>query len=119
LGRNTGFLRMESILRTMPDFYLHISNFSISYLLYAGIGYFWLMAGVRFKYILGLGTFAIICNLFYELYVDILNTPDIIDAYFGFSGTILAFIFLIITKNNGLKLNPLREKNFNQNEKEN
>lgn len=108
LGRKMAFFKMESILNVVPDFYLHISNFSISYLLFAIIGYFWLMVGVKFKYITALGISILISNLIYELFIPVLNTPDIVDAYFGFAGTILAFIFLGITKKFGLKLNPFR-----------
>ena len=110
LGRKMTFFKIESILKAEPDFYLHISNFSISYLLFAVIGYFWLMVGVKFKYITALGISILISNLIYELFIPVLNTPDIVDAYFGFAGTILAFIFLSITKKFGLKLNSLQEK---------
>lgn len=106
-GRTKSFLRIDSLQDLFPDFYQHISNFSISYLLLSGIGFMWLLLGVKFKYITWLAIFISISNFVYELWISILNTPDIVDACYGLSGTVLAFLFLFITKNYGLKANPL------------
>ncbi|MDN3724964.1 hypothetical protein QRD02_11260 [Aequorivita sp. SDUM287046] len=105
-GRKHEYFRIANIDAYLPDFYTHISNFSISCLLYAGIGYFWLMAGLRFKYIIGLGIAVLASNFIYEMFIGILNTPDIIDAYYGAVGTAFAFLFLLITWKYGLKPNP-------------
>ncbi len=109
LGRTKVFLRIDTLQHEFPNFYQHISNFSISYLLLSGIGFMWLLLGISFKYVTWLAISILISNFIYELWISILNTPDIFDAYFGLSGTILAFLFLIITKNYGLKANPLIE----------
>lgn len=106
-GRKSEFFRSDFLLGIMPEFYQHISNFAISYLLYAGIGYFWLMMGIKFKNIIFFGIVFLATNLIYELYLPILNTPDIIDAYYGFSGTLLGFGFLFFVKKYGLKVNPV------------
>lgn len=106
-GRKSEFFRSDFLLGIMPEFYQHISNFAISYLLYAGIGYFWLMMGIKFKNIVFFGIVFLAANLIYELFLPILNTPDIIDAYFGFAGTLLGFLFLLFVWRYGLKKNPI------------
>jgi hypothetical protein len=105
-GRKYDFFKIKNIDTLLPDFYSHISNFSISYLLYAGIGYFWVMAGVPFKYIITLGIALLAANFIYELFIEILNTSDIMDAYYGLAGTVFAFLFLVISWKYGFKPNP-------------
>ncbi len=104
-GRKSDYLRSEFILGIMPSFYQHISNFSLSYLLYAGIGYFWLMMGIKFQYIIFLGIAILAANFIYELYIPILNTLDIIDAFFGAAGTVMGFLFLFLVEKIGLRKN--------------
>lgn len=79
-------------------------------MLFAGAGYFWLMMGVKIRYIIFLGAAIVACNFIYELWINILNTPDIVDAYFGVAGVVLAYVFLFVTHSFGLKPNPLPEK---------
>ena len=110
LGRTKVFLRIDILQQIFPNFYQHISNFAISYLLLSGIGFMWLLLGISFKYVTYLAISILIINFVYELWISILNTPDIFDAYYGLSGTILALSFLIITKKYGLKENLLIEK---------
>ncbi|WP_242550434.1 hypothetical protein [Candidatus Enterococcus murrayae] len=68
----------------------------------------WLMEGVKFRSIVFLGIVYVIGNLLCETLMTFLNTPDIVDAYFGFLGTLIAFIYLLITKRFGLM--PIRQK---------
>ena len=70
----------------------------------------WLLLGVNFKFIVGLGTAILISNIVYESWIDVLNTPDIVDAFYGFAGTILSFIFLWLTKKYGLKINTVPDR---------
>lgn len=105
-GRKSDSVKSAFLLDQMPTFYQHISNFAISYMLFAGIGYFWLMMSVKFRYIIFLGIFFIMANLVYELYIPILNTPDIMDAYFGFAGILFGLLFLLTIYKYGLKSNP-------------
>lgn len=102
LGRKTESIQLDFLLGWMPSFYQHISNFSLSYLLFAGIGYFWLMMGVRFLNLVFFGIAIILGNLIYEIYIPILNTIDIVDAYFGIAGTLLGFLFLLYVRKFGL-----------------
>lgn len=106
-GRKSESLRFDFLLDFMPDFYQHISNFSLSFLLYAGIGYFWLMMDVKSKYIIIFGLVLLLANLVYELFIPVLNTPDMVDAYFGFAGTFFGGLFLFFVKRFGLRSNPL------------
>jgi len=103
MGRTNTFLRFNSLSDYFPDFYQHISNFSISYLLYSGFGLMWLLLGIPFKLITIAGVIIACINFIYELWIGILNTPDVIDAYYGFWGTLLAFLFLLATKIVGLQ----------------
>lgn len=105
-GRKTESLRVEYFMKIWPGFYQNISNFSLSYLLYTGIGFFWLMAGISTKHILYLGLTLIALNLIYELFIPVLNTPDIVDAWFGIVGSFLGGIFLFFIHRYGLKPNP-------------
>ncbi|WP_313111199.1 hypothetical protein [Aequorivita sediminis] len=63
------------------------------------------MAGVKFKYIVGLGIVILATNFIFELFINILNTPDIIDAYYGVTGTLFAFLFLFVSYKFGFKAN--------------
>ncbi len=92
-GRKSETLKVNWILHYFPDFYLHVSNFCISYILYSSIGYFWLLLGVSCRYIIGLGILFLLANFIYELWIPIINTRDIIDAWYGVTGTLIGFIF--------------------------
>lgn len=105
-GRKSETLQPAIILSSLPDFYQHVANFTISCILYASAGYAWLLMGVGLKYIIILGIIIIAANFIYELRIPLLNTRDIIDAYYGFTGTLVAFIFLFLVKKFGLKINP-------------
>lgn len=80
----------------------HISNFSLSLMAYLGIGFIWMLSGVKFNYITVLGLVFIAGNLFCETLMTILNTPDIVDAYFGIFGTSISYLFLFVTQKYGL-----------------
>lgn len=105
LGRKNEFLRPDIALQLSDDFYQHVSNLSLSYLIYSGIGYTWLLLGLHFRYIVALGALLVLTNFVYELWIPLLNVPDITDAYYGLTGTLLGFVFLIISKQFGLKSN--------------
>ncbi|MBO0454283.1 hypothetical protein JZO85_18655 [Enterococcus sp. MJM16] len=101
-SQSTDFVIVNSYINS------HISNFSLSLISYLGIGFMWLMEGVKFRSIVFLGIVYVIGNLLCETLMTFLNTPDIVDAYFGFLGTLIAFIYLLITKRFGLM--PIRQK---------
>jgi hypothetical protein len=96
LGRKPGRFRLDSILRYVPDFYLHVSNASISCLLYLGVGYLWLMLGVPMTRVALVGVVLLAGSIAYELLLPILNTRDILDAWYGAAGVLCGFALLWI-----------------------
>lgn len=110
LGRSVEALRLAAILAMAPDFYTHVSNFAISYLLYTAIGYQWLMAGATMKPIVWLGFAILLCNFVYESFIPFINTPDPMDAIYGLVGTALGFLVLWVMDRHGLIANPALEK---------
>lgn len=93
LGRKEGAFRLHLTNPAFADYHQHISNFSITFLLYAGIGYLWLLAGVRMVHIIGLGAALVLANLAYEWWLPVLNTQDVVDAYYGIAGQLQLFFF--------------------------
>ncbi|GHV15296.1 hypothetical protein FACS1894219_12130 [Clostridia bacterium] len=85
------------------EFQSHVSNFSISLMLYVALGYYWTKTGVKFKYIAYLGVFVIIANWICETLMTFYNTLDIIDAIYGSVGAVISFIFLAVMNKYGLE----------------
>ncbi|MGG5318244.1 hypothetical protein IGI49_004653 [Enterococcus sp. AZ071] len=80
----------------------HISNFSLSLMSYLVIGFIWLIQGIKFRSIVFLGIVFVIGNLLCETLITFLNTPDIIDAYYGILGTLVSFLYLLLLNKYGL-----------------
>ena len=106
-GRNFENIKIASVLNVIPDFYNHISNFSISFIIYITIGYVGVMLGLKLKHITIIGIFILFLKLIIELLIPFLNTPDKTDAIYGIIGVLLGFVFLFIIKNYGLKKKEL------------
>lgn len=81
---------------------LHISNFSISYILILAAGYIWLLYGSPLYWVYIFTVLVIAVNFIYELFLPLLNTPDILDAFYGLPGSVLACIVLVLIKQKGL-----------------
>ena len=81
----------------------HITNFSLSMIIYLVIGYIWLLFGVKFKAIAVLGLAIIIANFGCEIFSTYLNVPDIVDAVYGVFGVLIAFVFLYFSSKYGLR----------------
>lgn len=107
-GRNDTIFKMNWILNIFPDFYSHISNFSLLFLVYITFGYVGIMMGVKMKTLVIAGLLLLIFNFVVELFVNILNTPDLIDAVYGFFGVFFGFVFLIAIRKYGFNINQLR-----------
>lgn len=93
----------------VPDFVIisaeihsHISNLSLSLIAYLGIGYSWLLTGNKFRSVALLGLAMIAANFVCETLIQFMNTPDIIDAFYGTIGVAIAFTFLVFTNKYGL-----------------
>lgn len=61
------------------------------------IGFLWILMAVKFRHIISLALVIVALNFFYELFLSILNTKDIVDAYFGTVGTFVAFLVIVVT----------------------
>lgn len=94
MGRKPGVFRSTAIIDALPGFYSHVSNFSISFLLYAGVGFMWLMIGVRMRLLVLAALALALANIAYELLVPVLNTRDPVDAAYGVAGTVLALAWI-------------------------
>jgi ABC-type transport system involved in cytochrome c biogenesis permease subunit len=73
---------------------LHISNFSISYILLTGSGLAQLYQKDAWRYIYTSAAILLLCNIVIEEFVPIINTPDLLDAFAGFWGIIGALLAL-------------------------
>lgn len=82
----------------------HISNFSLSLLVYLGVGFTWILQGNQFKNIILLGIFIVVANILCETVMGGMNTADILDAVYGIIGTIISFCFLFVTNKYGFEI---------------
>ncbi len=108
MGRSYDALKNHMLLSIFPDLYSHISNFSISFMIYLIVGYLWTLMGVSMRYILFAGIAIVVINFIYELFLPILNTRDVADAVYGTAGTLFCLIYIIVLRRYGLR--PLPEK---------
>jgi hypothetical protein len=60
------------------------------------------LQGAPFKLVIWLGVIAVFLNLFVELFVPILNTPDIIDAFYGVAGVVVTILFMRLFYKSGV-----------------
>ena len=93
---NNGFVIINA------EIHSHVSNLSLSMIVYLGIGYSWLLSGVKFRFIVILGVFLITSNFICETLMGFMNTTDIIDAVYGTIGIAIVFVFLFVTNKNVL-----------------
>lgn len=80
----------------------HISNLSLSMVVYVGIGYSWLLFGRRFHSIAALGLFLIGGSFVCETLLGAVNTPDVTDALYGTAGALAAHVYLALLHRYGL-----------------
>lgn len=103
LGRKPGMFRSQAIIDLVPGFYTHVFNFSLSYLLLAGVGFLWVMMGVKLRHVAWAAVAVAAANVAYEFLLPLLNTRDPIDAGYGIAGALCAFAWLWIIIRFGLK----------------
>ncbi len=77
----------------------HVSNLSISCMLYLTIGLIWTLQGVPPKVLAWLGVVLIAANFIVELFIPIVNTRDVVDALFGAAGVLLGGLCLYCLRN--------------------
>lgn len=83
----------------------HITNFTLSVLLCVLIGYLLQLFGKKYNSNIVVGMVIILSNFIYEIFLPILNTTDIVDAVYGFVGTVISLIYLYIISKYGFKPN--------------
>lgn len=105
-GRKPGFFRSEAVIALVPDFYTHVSNFSLSFMLYAGAGFAALLGEVPMRRLAWIGLAFVLANVVYELFLPLLNTRDPVDAVYGVAGTLLAFGWLWVIHRFGRRKLP-------------
>ncbi len=107
------FFKIGFIKQFTPDFYFHVSNFSISIIFYLGIGYSWMIQGLKFRYIAVLGAAMVIANVACETVMGFMNTTDLVDAVYGIIGTAIGFVYMTLIYKYGLipwgETDPARE----------
>jgi len=106
-GRKSEAVQWYFLLEICPDFYSHISNFAISFMLMLVGGYMGVLRTGRLKSSVWIFIFLIFANLIYEFFIPFLNTPDPIDAWFGIVGTFFAMIYLVCFQKWGILPNPI------------
>ena len=106
-GRNLEQLKISLLETNFTNFYNHISNLTLTAILFSTIGYIWLLMGVKLKPLLLLGVFFIVINGVIETWVSVLNTPDQLDLVYGIAGVLFGLVFILsITYLKGLTVNP-------------
>ena len=78
-------------------------------IVYLGIGYSWLLRGVKFRFIVLLGLFLTLGNFICETLMGFMNSTDLIDAVYGVIGIAAGFVFLLVTNQRGLMPNSSEE----------
>tara|TARA_R110002073_G_scaffold72537_1_gene177735 strand:+ start:778861 stop:779295 length:435 start_codon:yes stop_codon:yes gene_type:complete len=106
-GRNLEGIRFSILETNFTDFYQHISNLSLTAILFSTVAYVWLLMGVKLRAILLLGIFFIAINSITETWVSVLNTRDPLDLVYGIVGVLIGLVFILsITYLKGLTANP-------------
>lgn len=108
-ARKVDALRFVWLNNFFPEFHLHISNFAISYILLSGVGFLWLLFGVEMKKIIWASLVVLGLNFIFEWGITLLNTPDLVDAYYGAGGVATSVIELYLIKVWGLHENTERQ----------
>lgn len=83
-------------------FHYSVSNLTLSCIFYLSLGYYFLIYGKKFSWIIIYGLLIIFANLISETMMGFINTTDIWDFVFGITGTLIAFIFLTLLYRFGL-----------------
>ena len=105
-ARKFDSLRFDILNNLFPDYYQHISNFSISFMLILVSGYTAVLVNKSLKVTYIYALILIAVNVIYELFLPFINTMDIIDAYYGIVGSLMPFLYLIPYQRHGVKINP-------------
>lgn len=91
----------------IPGFYSHASNLLLSLLLILIVGLVRLLYGASLRELAVFAAVVAAANLFYEGFLTLYNTMDLVDGAYGVVGAALAFALLAAIKTRGLRRRPL------------
>lgn len=74
----------------------HVSNFALSSMIVALMSFIMALQGGTFKLVIYLGLIITALNLVVEVFISVLNTPDLIDAVYGSAGVIVTIGIMYI-----------------------
>ena len=77
-----------------PEITSHISNFALSLVLCAFIGFVLLTMGTQRSLVLAVCLAVLVANVVYEAFLPFLNTKDMIDAVYGIAGSLVGGLYL-------------------------
>ncbi|OOQ59914.1 hypothetical protein [Mucilaginibacter pedocola] len=95
--------KLSIIQQHFHQVFTHTSNFIITAILMSAVSLIWLLQGAPYKFVLWLGMVAIVLNFVVELFIPVLNTPDIIDAVYGTVGVLITLLVMLHFKTVGLQ----------------
>ena len=93
----------EDIFVISNEINSHITNFTLSLITCALIGYLLLCFKKKYSSIIILGFILICINIIYETLLPFLNTIDFIDALYGIIGVILSMAYLFTIDKRGFE----------------
>lgn len=95
--------RINPELKLLPDFILlHITNFALCMMVLLIFGFVVLCYGGKLIVVTIATILITVLGIVYECFLPFLNTPDMWDAVFVVAGTVVAYIYLVMLKRNGL-----------------
>ena len=74
----------------------HITNFTLSLLVCTLIGYILLLTGKKYVFSVMVAIVLVVANFVYETFLPMLNTIDIVDAFYGWFGVAISLGYLYI-----------------------
>ena len=74
----------------------HITNFTLSLLVCTLIGYILLLTGKKYVFSVMVAIVLAVANFVYETFLPMLNTIDIVDAFYGWFGVAISLGYLYI-----------------------
>lgn len=86
----------EDIALIHAKIYSHMSNFTISFVMYLGVWYRWLLQKAKFERIASLGLGILLSNVVSETLMGFMNTTDLLDAVYGILTVSMCFSFLFL-----------------------
>ncbi|HCC00648.1 MAG TPA: hypothetical protein DEP42_05475 [Ruminococcaceae bacterium] len=103
------YFKISAFTALYADFYSHISNFSISLTLGLVVSYICILLGAKFKWLSLFFVLLAFANVLCETVVNFMNTPDVMDMFFGFAGTAIAYGAFFLLSQYGIHPNERKK----------